>query len=73
MNSWSYNLAAYLLSAVGLLWYLVSVGRRVRTVMAQVMALKHQRIVSSCESLVSSSQLETRNSKPETLSKDRAS
>lgn len=43
MNSWSYNLAAYLLSAVGLLWYLVSVGRRVRAVMAQVMALKRQR------------------------------
>lgn len=73
MNPWSYNLAAYLLTAVGLLWYLVSVGRRVRAVMEQVMALKHQRIVSSCEFLVSSSQPEARNPKPETLSKDRAS
>jgi len=43
VKPWSYNLAAYLLSAVGLLWYLVSVGRRVRAVMAQVMALKRQR------------------------------
>jgi len=42
VNPWSYNLAAYLLSAVGLLWYLVSVGRRMKAVRAQIMALKHQ-------------------------------
>lgn len=42
MNPWPYILAAYLLTAVGLLWYLISVGRRVRAVRAQVMALKHQ-------------------------------
>jgi len=72
VKPWSYNLAAYLLSAVGLLWYLVSVGRRMKAVRAQVMALKRQRIVSSCEFLVSSSQPETQNPKLETLRKDRA-
>lgn len=42
MNPWPYILAAYLLTAVSLLWYLVSVGRRVRAVRAQVIALKQQ-------------------------------
>jgi len=63
MNPWSYNLAAYLLSAVGLLWYVVSIWRRMKAVRAQVMALKQQRRVSSGECLVSSSQPETRNPK----------
>ena len=39
MNPWPYLLAAYLLTAVGLLGYLGSVRRRVRAVRAQVAAL----------------------------------
>lgn len=42
MNPWPYILTAYLLTAVGFLWYLISVVRRVRAVRAQVAALKQQ-------------------------------
>ena len=40
MNPWPYILAAYLLAAVGLLCYLVSVSRRTKVMTAQLAALK---------------------------------
>ena len=40
MNPWPYILAAYLLAAVGLLCYLVSVSRRTKAMAAQVASLK---------------------------------
>lgn len=40
MNPWPYLLAAYLLTAVGLLGYLGSVRRRLTALQAQVAALK---------------------------------
>ena len=42
MNPWPYILAAYLLAAVGLLCYLVSVSRRTKAMRAQVAALKRR-------------------------------
>ena len=39
VNPWPYLLAAYLLAAVGLLCYLVSVSRRTNAMRAQVAAL----------------------------------
>lgn len=42
MNPWPYLLAAYLLAAVGLLGYLVSVSRRTNAMRAQVAALKRR-------------------------------
>ena len=40
VNPWPYILAAYLLAAVGLLCYLLSVSRRTKAMRAQVDALK---------------------------------
>lgn len=40
MNPWPYIVAAYLLAAVGLLSYLLSVSRRMKAMTAQVAALK---------------------------------
>jgi hypothetical protein len=40
MNPWPYILGAYLLAAVGLVCYVVSVSRRTRAMTAQVAALK---------------------------------
>ncbi|MBF8297597.1 MAG: hypothetical protein HW395_254 [candidate division NC10 bacterium] len=40
VNPWPYILAAYLLAAVGLLCYLLSVSRRTKAMRAQVAALK---------------------------------
>jgi len=40
MNPWPYILAAYLLAAVGLASYLLSVSRRVKAMTTQVAALK---------------------------------
>jgi hypothetical protein len=40
MNPWPYIMGAYLLAAVGLVCYLVSVGRRTKAMTAQVAALK---------------------------------
>ncbi len=40
VNPWPYITAAYLLAALGLSCYLVSVGRRTKAMMAQVAALK---------------------------------
>jgi len=42
MNPWSFLLGAYLLAAVGLLLYLVSVSRRTRAMAEQVAALKRR-------------------------------
>ena len=39
VNPWPYILAAYLLAALGLLCYLVSVSRRTKAMRAQVTAL----------------------------------
>ena len=40
MNPWPYILAAYLLAAVGLLCYLLSVSRRTKAMRAQITTLK---------------------------------
>ena len=40
MNPWPYILGAYLLAAVGLLCYLVSVSRRTKAMAAQIATLK---------------------------------
>ena len=40
MNPWPYILGAYILAAVGMLGYLVSVSRRTKAMTAQVAALK---------------------------------
>ena len=40
VNPWPYILAAYLLAAVGLLCYLVSVSRRTKAMAAQIATLK---------------------------------
>ena len=40
VNPWPYILAAYLLAAVGLLYYLASVSRRTKAMVAQLAALK---------------------------------
>lgn len=42
MNPWPFLLAAYLLAAVSMLLYLLSVSRRTRAMAAQVAALKHR-------------------------------
>ncbi|MGH7411024.1 MAG: hypothetical protein ACREJ6_08220 [Candidatus Methylomirabilis sp.] len=39
MNPWPYILAAYLLAAVGLLSYLLSVSRRTKAMIGQLAAL----------------------------------
>jgi type VI protein secretion system component VasF len=40
VNPWPFILAAYLLAAVGMLMYLVSVRRRMRALAAQLAALR---------------------------------
>ncbi|MGH7427476.1 MAG: hypothetical protein ACREJ4_03820 [Candidatus Methylomirabilaceae bacterium] len=42
MNPWPFLLGAYVLAAVGMLLYLVSVNRRTRAMAAQVAALKRR-------------------------------
>lgn len=42
VNPWPYILGAYLLAAVGLLCYLLSVSRRTKAMRAQVEALKRR-------------------------------